>query len=73
MDLIIHISEEDFKNLAYADHFKLWSYIESGEVVEENALEQEPCDDAISRQAVLNLAKFDGRYRPSHRSRPLRA
>lgn len=25
------------------------------------ALEQEPCTDAISRQAVLNLAKFDGR------------
>lgn len=24
-------------------------------------LEQEPCTDAISRQAVLNLAKFDGR------------
>ena len=26
-----------------------------------NALEQEPCEDAISRQAVLDLAKFDGR------------
>ena len=25
------------------------------------ALEQEPCTDAISRQAVLDLAKFDGR------------
>lgn len=31
MDLIIHIPEEDFKHLAYADHFKLRSYIESGE------------------------------------------
>ena len=26
-----------------------------------NWLEQEPCTDAISRQAVLDLAKFDGR------------
>lgn len=55
MDLIIHISEEDFKHLAYANHFKLRSYIESGEVVEENALEQEPCADAISRRAVLDM------------------
>ena len=26
-----------------------------------SGLEQEPCTDAISRQAVLDLAKFDGR------------
>lgn len=36
MKIIIDIPEEDYKHLAYAEHFKLRSYIESGEVVKED-------------------------------------
>ena len=33
MKILIDIPEEEYRHLAYADHFKLRSYIESGEVV----------------------------------------
>lgn len=36
------------------------SFIEDVEAVKDR-LEGQPCEDCISRQAVLNLAKFDGR------------
>lgn len=53
MKIIIDIPEEDYKHLAYANHFKLRSYIESGEVVKEDALEQEPCDDATKYFKII--------------------
>ena len=42
MKILIDIPEEEYKNLAYANHFKLRSYIENGEVVKAGQWEWVP-------------------------------
>ena len=56
MKILIDIPEEDYKHLAYADHFKLRSYIESGKSLTALSADLKAIDrNSMSEDALIGF------------------